>query len=61
LASATIAAGRFVQVYELSKHPKLGSFDGLTFDASALYLLAAPSTSEEARQAVLDKAAARRG
>ena len=50
------AASRFVQVYELSKHPKLGSFDGLSIDASSLYLIASPSTPEEARQEILDKA-----
>jgi hypothetical protein len=47
-----------VNVYELTRKPnKLLDFDGLTIDASSLYLIAAPSTTEEARQAVLEKAA----
>jgi hypothetical protein len=36
----------------LFKDPNLGDLDNLTIDASSLYLIAAPSTPEEARQAV---------
>jgi hypothetical protein len=54
------SANRFVSVFEMFKSPKLGDLGGLTIDASSLYLIAAPSTPEEVRQAVLDKAARRR-
>jgi hypothetical protein len=57
LGWSVMQATRFVNVYELTRKPnKLLDFDGLTIDASSLYLIAAPSTTEEARQAVLEKA-----
>jgi len=55
------AAHRFVQVFEMSKSLNVGGFDGLTIDASSLYLIAAPSTPPEAREAVLAQAATPEG
>jgi hypothetical protein len=43
----------------LFKDPNLGDLDNLTIDASSLYLIAAPSTPEEARQAVVGPAGAK--
>jgi hypothetical protein len=43
------------------KTAKFASSEALTIDASSLYLIAAPSTTEEARQTVLEKAATPEG
>jgi hypothetical protein len=49
-------AGRFIQVYELvSKHSNL---EHLEVPVSGLYLLAAPSTPEKARDTVIERAQA---
>jgi Protein of unknown function (DUF3102) len=48
-------AGRFTQIYELSL--RRSNLDHLDLPVSALYLLAAPSTPPNARDAVLDLAA----
>jgi uncharacterized small protein (DUF1192 family) len=49
-------AFNFMNVYELSLS-KVSNFDNLNLSVSGLYLLAAPSTPAEARDAVLDLAA----
>jgi hypothetical protein len=54
------SALNFTRVYEVVKSTKFVDLDTLSIDASSLYLIAAPSTPEEARQEVLDKAAKRR-
>src|SRR5262245_45152690 len=48
-------ARRFMQVFELSKSRNLRDLD---VPVSALYLLAAPSTPEEAREEVIERAQA---
>jgi len=47
-------AGRFIQVHELSQ--KRSNLDHLELPVSGLYLLAAPSTPDEARDAIIDRA-----
>jgi Protein of unknown function (DUF3102) len=49
-------AGRFIQVYELSQ--ECSNVEHLDLPVSALYLLAAPSTPEEARNEVIERAQA---
>jgi len=61
LGWSTSAASRFVQVFEMTKHPNLGSLEGLTIDATSLYRLAAPSTPEPAREEILELAATPEG
>src|SRR5262244_1906432 len=48
-----MTATRFINVYEMSKSNKLLD---LELPISGLYLLAAPSTSQEARDAVIERA-----
>jgi phage N-6-adenine-methyltransferase len=55
------SATRFMNVFKLSQSPQIADFSGLTIDASSLYLIAAPSTPEPVREAVLGKAATPEG
>lgn len=50
-------ADRFMKVYDLSKLPNLGNLPEFDIPLSGIYLLAAPSTSPDTRDAVLDLAA----
>jgi hypothetical protein len=50
-----MTATRFINVYEMSKSNKLLDFD---LPVSGLYLLAAPSTPEEARDEIIERAKA---
>jgi hypothetical protein len=52
---------RFVQSYRLFESRNLRDLNRLQIDASALYLLAQPSTPEEVRTAALEKAASPNG
>jgi hypothetical protein len=56
-AWAESTALRFVHMYELAQTKPFNLVD-LNLPASALYLIAAPSTPEAARQEILDRAAA---
>jgi hypothetical protein len=51
-------AENFTHVYELSRSDKYGNFPNLTLPMSSLYLLAAPSTPEAARDEVMADAKA---
>jgi hypothetical protein len=51
-------AENFMNVHRLTKFEKFSNLADLTIDASALYLLAAPSTPDEARDAVIERAKA---
>jgi hypothetical protein len=55
------AAKRFISVYEMIKTLNLSDLESLQIDASSLYLLAAPSTPEAAREEVLERAATPEG
>jgi hypothetical protein len=51
----------FVSVFEMIKSANFAPLGTMTIDASSLYLLAAPSTPEEVREQVLEKAATPEG
>jgi len=51
------AALNFSRVFEMTKSTNFVDLETLTIDASSLYLIAAPSTPEAARGAVLEQAA----
>jgi hypothetical protein len=61
LRFSTDTALRFVQSYKLLESRNLRDLKSLQIDATALYLLAQPSTPEEARTAALEKAASPNG
>jgi hypothetical protein len=49
------SAGRFIQIYELAE--ERSNLDHLDLSVSAIYLLAAPSTPESARDEIIERAA----
>lgn len=54
---STQSAWNYTNVFERLKSLTVGDLDGLTIDASSLYLIAAPSTPSQVRDQVLDQAA----